>query len=94
MADFELACRDLGIPLHVLPPRKPKYNGCVERANDTTRVEFWNLYDGDFTVAAATTALAEYQHFHNHIRPHMALDLRTPNEYLSSQSGIPTQSHM
>ena len=66
-ADFEQACEQLNIPLFVLPPRRPQFNGCVERANDTTRVEFWNLYDGEFTVAEASTALAKYQHFHNHV---------------------------
>ena len=40
MADFEQACQDLNIPLYVLPPRRPQFNGCVERANDSTRVEF------------------------------------------------------
>ena len=47
------ACRNLRIPLYVLPPRRPQFNGCVERANDTTQTEFWNLYDGDFTAADA-----------------------------------------
>ena len=70
MADFEQACQDLSIPLYVLPPRRPQFNGCVERANDSTRVEFWNLYQGHFTVADANQALADYQHFHNQVRPH------------------------
>ena len=60
----------LDLPLFVLLPRRPQFNGCVERANDGTRVEFWNLYDGDFTVAAANAPLADYQHFHNDVRPH------------------------
>jgi len=34
-ADFEAACADLEIPLLVLPPRKPQYNGGVERGNRT-----------------------------------------------------------
>ena len=46
MADFEMACQDLDIPLHVLPPKRPQYNGCVERANCSARIEFWNLYEG------------------------------------------------
>lgn len=33
MADFESACAELGIPLIVLPPKKPTYNGGVERGN-------------------------------------------------------------
>lgn len=94
MADFERACRDLDIPLYVLPPRRPQFNGCVERANDSTRVEFWNLYRGELTVADANPALADYQHFHNHVRPHQALDWKTPNEYLQSTKDCPSQSHM
>ena len=35
MADFEAACQQRGLRLFVLPPRSPKLNGCVERANRT-----------------------------------------------------------
>lgn len=93
-ADFELACEELKIPLFVLPPRRPQLNGCVERANDTTRVEFWNRYDGDFTVEAANHALAEYQRFYHQVRPHQALDFMTPDEYLQKNKDSPAQSHM
>ena len=82
MADFEQACEDGRIPLHVLPPRRPQWNGCVERANRSARIEFWNRYDGPLTVADVTPKLAEYEFFHNYVRPHTALDCRTPNEYL------------
>ena len=82
MADFEQACETLRIPLDVLPPRKPQWNGCVERANRTARIEFWNRYDGPLTVADVAPKPAEYQFFHNYVRPHTALDCRTPNEYL------------
>ena len=40
MADFESACEKLGVPLLVLPPRRPQFNGCVERANRSARAEF------------------------------------------------------
>ncbi len=82
MADFERACQAMGIPLHVLPPRRPQWNGCVERANRSARIEFWNLYDGPLTVADVTPRLARQEFFHNYRRPHGALDCRTPNEYL------------
>ena len=81
-ADFERACRQLAIPLHVLPPRRPQWNGCVERANRSARIEFWSLYDGPLTVADVAPRLAEHEFFHNYRRPHWALDCRTPNEYL------------
>lgn len=38
---FEEACAELKIPLDVLPPVTPKYNGGVERANKTLREEFY-----------------------------------------------------
>lgn len=94
-AEFEEACEALDLPLIVLPPKTPELNGVVERANDSSRVEFWNLYDGHLTVKEAGPALAEYQRFYNHIRPHYALDLLTPMEYLRQYR--PTehaQSHM
>ena len=94
MAEFERACATLDIPLYVLPPRRPQFNGCVERANDTTRVEFWNLYDGDLTVTEANRALAEYQHFYNHVRPHQTLDWQTPMEYLQTSRDCPSLSQM
>ncbi len=93
-ADFEQACEELKIPLFVLPPKRPQLNGCVERANDTTRVEFWNRYDGDFTVEAANRALADYQRFYHQVRPHQALDFMTPDEYLRKNKDSPSQSHM
>ena len=45
MADFEEACAELGIPLFVLPPKRPQYNGGVERGNRTFREEFYNRTD-------------------------------------------------
>ena len=35
-AEFEQACQQRGLHLFVLPPRSPKLNGAVERANRTT----------------------------------------------------------
>ena len=82
MGDFERACEAMRVPLHVLPPRQPQWNGCVERANRSARIEFWNLYDGPLTVADVAPRLAEHEFFHNYRRPHWALDCQTPNEYL------------
>ena len=82
MAEFEDACAGRGIPLHVLPPRGPQWNGHVERANRSARIEFWNRYRGPLTVAGVAGPLAEYEFFHNYVRPHAALEYQTPNEYL------------
>ena len=82
MAEFEPSCATRSIPLHILPPRRPQWHGCVERANGTARLEFWNLSDGDLTVAEAGPALADYQRFYNEVRPHSALNSQTPMAYL------------
>ena len=41
-AEFENACEALNLPLAVLPPKSPQLNGVVERANDSSRTEFWS----------------------------------------------------
>ena len=33
MAGFEDACEELCTPLHVLPPRRPQWNGCLRAAD-------------------------------------------------------------
>ena len=68
MAGFEDACEELRVPLHVLPPRRPQWNGCVERANRSARIEFWSLYNGPLTVASVAPALARYEFFFNYER--------------------------
>ena len=55
-----------------LPPKKPEYNGCVERAG-TSRYEFYPFYEGPLTVAAINQKLAEYQTHYNTYRPHDGL---------------------
>ena len=82
MAEFEDACRELGIDLRVLPPRRPQWNGHVERANRTARIEFWNFLDCDLTVKAVSRKLLKHEFFYNYERPHSALDYLAPNEYL------------
>ena len=45
MADFKTACEQMEIPLIVLPPARPKYNGGVERGNRIFRKEFYACRD-------------------------------------------------
>ncbi len=42
-AVFEQECQRRGILLFVLPPRSPKLNGCVERAQRTHTEEFYEV---------------------------------------------------
>lgn len=84
MAEFEAACQERGIALFVLPPRSPKLNGHVERANRTHRQEFWELYDGDLELPPLQAALRAWEETYNHDRPHQALGYRTPAEHLAT----------
>lgn len=81
MAEFEEYCKELGIKLYVLPPRSPKMNGKVERANETYRYEFWNVYEIPDTIEEAQKLLKEYEYKYNCERPHQSLDYLTPMEY-------------
>ena len=81
-AAFETACRDLGIRLFVLPPRSPKLNGHVERAQRTHAEEFYELYDGELEMAPLNRALLNWERLYDTFRPHHSLDGRTPAEYL------------
>ncbi|CAL7962337.1 hypothetical protein MIDIC_460032 [Alphaproteobacteria bacterium] len=57
MADFELACKDLNVDLYVLPPKKPQYNGGVERGNRIFREEFYARCDNAESVGAFKNTL-------------------------------------
>lgn len=87
MADFEQACENLGIPLIVLPPSKPQYNGGVERTNRTLREEFYDkaslLAD---SIGAMRNELRKAINRHNTYRPHHSLKGQTPMEYITSLS--------
>jgi len=84
MAEFEQACADRGIALLTLPPRSPKLNGAVERANRTHTEEFYEVTDAEATLADLRPALLAWETTYNTVRPHQALGYLTPAEYLAS----------
>lgn len=82
-AEFEALCQERGIHLFVLPPRSPKLNGCVERANRTHQEEFYEVYDLDWTVAGLRPDLLAWETVYNTVRPHRALGYLTPQGYIT-----------
>lgn len=84
MAGFEAACAQRGIRLFVLPPRSPKLNGCVERANRTHTEEFYEVTEAEPELEPLAAALLAWEHTYNTVRPHQALGYLTPAEYLAT----------
>jgi transposase InsO family protein len=82
-AGFEQACQERGLRLFVLPPRSPKLNGHVERANRTHTEEFYEVYPDDLEVIPLNQSLQEWERVYNYIRPHQSLGYLTPSEFLS-----------
>ncbi len=97
MADFEEACQKLNLPLIVLPPSSPKYNGGVERGNRIFREEFYAKKDllAD-SVGAMRIDLAKAVDKYNNYRPHARLKGMTPMEYINSNysEGAPLSQTM
>ena len=79
---FERECQKRGIKLFVLPPRSPKLNGHVERAQRTHTEEFYEVTDSSFEIGGLNRALLEWEKVYNTIRPHQALGYLTPLEFL------------
>ena len=83
MGAFETACKELDIPLMVLPPSKPAYNGGVERSNRTLREEFYGRNDiFAESITEFRTELKKALQKYNSYRPHHALKGLTPMEYI------------
>lgn len=82
MAEFEEECQSRGIRLFVLPPRSPKLNGAVERANRTHTEEFYHFSVAPPTVAELGAELRQWETVYNTKRPHQALGYLTPKQFL------------
>lgn len=82
-AAFEQACQARGLRLFVLPPRSPKLNGAVERAQRTHTEEFYEVRAfTDWTVTAINREARAWERTYNTVRPHQALGYLTPLEFL------------
>ena len=72
MRDFEEVCRELAIPLFVLPPAKPTYNGKVERSNRIFREEFYEELSEN-SILGARRERMRFLRKYNSYRPHASL---------------------
>ncbi len=84
MKRFEAACQAKAIPLYVLPPKRPQYNGGVERMNRTMRDDLYARKDVMVeSVIGFRYFLKQANHTYNHYRPHQSLDNLTPAQYFA-----------
>ena len=83
---FERECQKRGIKLFVLPPRSPKLNGHVERAQRTHTEEFYEVTEASFEIGELNQALLKWEKVYNTIRPHQSLGYLTPLEFLNNIS--------
>lgn len=81
-AEFEQECKRRAIRLFVLPPRSPKLNGSVERAQRTHTEEFYEVREFSLKVASLNQELKEWERIYNTVRPHQALGYLTPQEFV------------
>lgn len=79
---FTKYCVFLGIAHRHSRVRTPTDNGHLERFNRTIQEECLSKVPD--TLANYRTALIEYLHFYNYERPHMALGMRNPREFLTT----------
>jgi transposase InsO family protein len=85
-AEFELACQQRGLRLFVLPPRSPKLNGSLERANRTHTEEFYQVTPYSLELRKLNRELRDWERTYNTVRPHQALGYLTPHQFLQQLS--------
>jgi len=81
-AQFEQACQQRGLHLFVLPPRSPKLNGAVERANRTHTEEFYQVTACSLEMKKLNRELRHWENIYNTVRPHQSLGYLTPQQFL------------
>ena len=75
----ENACKELEIPLFVLRPTKPTYNGKIERSNRVFREEFYADLSEN-TIVGVLRELMNFLRKYNPYRLHSSLHGQTPLE--------------
>jgi len=85
-AQFEQACQQRGLHLFGLPPRSPKLNRAVERANRTHTEEFYQVAACSLEMKKLNRELRQWEKIYNTVRPHQALGYLTPLQFLQPAS--------
>jgi putative transposase len=76
------------VQLHFIAPGKPTQNANIESLNGKIRDELFNMHHF-MTIFEARRAATAWMHDYNEIRPHSALDYRTPKDFAESIKTTP-----
>jgi transposase InsO family protein len=86
---FERICRDHGITARLTKRRSPTTTGKIERFHRTLRRELLDETGAFESIEAAQTAIHEWVHAYNTVRPHQSLDMATPASLFRSRATEP-----
>lgn len=86
---FERVCRDHGITARLTKRRSPTTTGKIERFHRTLRRELLDEIGAFESIEAAQTAIDEWVHAYNTVRPHQSLDMATPASLFRSRATEP-----
>ena len=81
-AESEQAGQQRGLRLFFLPPRSPKLNGAVVRAQCTHTEEFYQVTNCSLEMATLNRELRQWEKTYNTLRPHQSLGYFTPLQFL------------
>jgi putative transposase len=70
MAEFEQACKDKGLALFVLPPKRPDLTGAVERAQGSWRYEFYACHNLPHRLDRLNEHIDAFAHLYNRASQH------------------------
>ena len=85
-AVFEKLCKQRGIRLFLLPPRSPKLNAHVERAQRTHTEEFYEVQPVSLDIPTLNKQLQVWELTYNTVRPHQSLGQITPQQFLHNHN--------
>lgn len=94
LKEFEKKCKELKIVHYYIYPRTPKQNSYVERSHGSDEKEFYLQGNVCQDRKIMDQKIRDWENIWNNIRPHQALDYRTPNEYLEylKTTNLPTRN--
>ena len=94
LKEFEKKCKELSITHYYIYPRTPKQNSYVERSHGSDEREFYLQGNTCMDCGSMNQKIKNWENIWNNIRPHQALDYRTPNEYLDylKTTNLPTRN--